>query len=82
MSGGPVRFILDDGAALDVAEGDVPQVYELLWQLATQPGAITTAAMLHAAAQQSEFTRLSVELTAAQSATLRRALDLLHPELP
>jgi hypothetical protein len=77
VPGGPVRFTLDDGETLTVAEEDVQRVYDLLWQLAPQTGAITTAAALHTAAQQSEFTRPTVELTPTQSAMLRHAVGLL-----
>ena len=80
MPGGPVRFTLDGGKTLTVAEKDVPRVYDLLWQLAPQPGAITTAAALHTAAQQSEFSRLPVELTAMQAAMLRQAIALLDDD--
>ncbi len=82
MPGGPVRFTLDDGKTLTVAEKDVPRVYELLWQLAPQPGAITTAAALHTAAQQSEVSRLTIELTATQTAMLRQAVALLNHDPP
>ena len=55
----------------------MPRVYDLLWQLAPQPGAITTAAALHMAAQQSEASRFPLELTATQAAVLRQAIALL-----
>jgi len=77
---GPVRFTLDGGETLTVSEKDVPRVYDRLWQLAPQPGAITTAAALHAAAQQSEFSRRPVELTATQAAMLRQAIALLDDD--
>lgn len=80
VPGGPVRFTLDDGETLTVAEENVQRVYDLLWQLAPQPGAITTAAVLHAAAQQSEFSRLALELTATQSTMLRQAVALLDDD--
>lgn len=80
MAGGPVRFTLDDGKTLTVAVKDVPRVYELLWQLAPQPGAITTAVALHTAAQQSEVSRLTIELSAAQTALLRQAVALLDAD--
>lgn len=67
---------------LTVAEKDVPRLCDLLWQLAPQPGAITTAAALHIAAQQSEFARLPVELTAAQAAILRQAIARLDEDPP
>jgi hypothetical protein len=81
VPGGLVRFALDDGETLTVAEENVQRVYDLLWQLAPEPGAITTAAALHtAAAHRSEFSRPTVELTAAQSAILRRAVALLDDD--
>ncbi len=49
MSGGPVRFTLDDGETLTVAESDVLRVYDLLWKLARQPGALAAAAELQIA---------------------------------
>lgn len=82
MPGGPVRFTLDDGEPLIVSEADVERVYDLLWKLAPQPGAITMAAALHTAALQSEFSRLPLDLTAEQSAMLRKAVGLLRDDPP
>jgi len=82
VSRGPVRFTLDSGETLTVEEKDVPRIYELLWQLAPQPGAVTTAAALHTTFRQSEFSRPTIALTAAQSAMLRRAISLLEDDPP
>jgi hypothetical protein len=80
MSGGSVRFLLDDGETLIVAEDDLRQVYELLWRLAPRPGAVSTAAVVHNALQLSEFARTRIELTTTQGTALREALALLGTE--
>jgi hypothetical protein len=41
---GSARFNLDDGETLTLAQGDLYQIYELLWQLAPKRGAVSTAA--------------------------------------
>jgi hypothetical protein len=63
---------------LTIDEKDVRPLYDLLWQLAPKPGAISAAAILHAASLQSEYTRPTLELTPTQSALLREAVFLLH----
>ncbi len=77
MSSGSVQFTLDDGEALVISDDDLQPVYDRLWQLAPQPGAVSAAALVHAALLQSEFTRRPIELTKPQSAVLREAVGRL-----
>jgi hypothetical protein len=72
-----VRFTLDDGATLLIAEKDVDRIYDLLWGLAPAPGAVFTAALLIEASRTSEFARKAPRLTPSQSAVLREAVALL-----
>jgi hypothetical protein len=80
MRGGPVRFTLDNGEGLSLSEADLPRVYEELWRLAPKPGAISTAAVVHAARRQSDLAHTPIDLTATQSAMLREAVALLRTE--
>jgi hypothetical protein len=77
MTEGPVHFTLDDGETLTIDGGDVGPLYDLLWQLAPKPGAVSAAAILHAASLQSEYTRPTYQLTAAQGTVVLEALSLL-----
>jgi len=77
MTVGPVHFTLDDGARLLVPADELRTIYDLLWDLAPEPGAISTAAVLLEAARARSGRRPSVELTDTQSTALRRAVDLL-----
>jgi hypothetical protein len=80
VAGSSVRFTLEDGEALVIPDDELRRVYEELWQLAPRPGAVSTAALVHAVLLQSEFTRPPIELTAPQSAVLREALARLGTE--
>lgn len=80
MPGGSVRFTLDDGEMLIVAEDDLRRVYEELWRLAPHPGAVSAAAVVHTASHQSALSRIPIELTTTQSAALREAVALLEAE--
>jgi hypothetical protein len=77
MPGGPVRFTLDDGEMVTLGEGDLSQVYELLWQLAPKPGAVSVAAVIRGVTR-SEVLRAPVYLDVSQSAAMREAVALLH----
>jgi hypothetical protein len=72
-----VCFTLDDGEPLVIADEDVDQVYELLWGLAHEAGAVFTAALLLEASRTSEYARTPIKLTPPQSAALREAVALL-----
>jgi hypothetical protein len=78
MPGGPVRFALDDGETMTLAEGDLEQVYELLWRLAPKPGAISAAALIRGAAS-ANIAGAPIDLDVPQSAAMREAVALLHP---
>jgi hypothetical protein len=62
---------------LAVAEAHVRQVYELLWNLAKEPGAVSTAALVMDA-RRHPFSRQPIALTTPQSAVLRKAIEQLH----
>lgn len=78
MAGGSVRFTLDDDETLIVPDADVRRIYDLLWELAREPGAVSTAALLIETAREREFLRPKLNLNKPQSAALRHAVTLLH----
>jgi hypothetical protein len=78
MAGGSVSFTLDSGERLAVAVGDLPRVYELLWDLAKEPGAVSTATLVMDARRLLPFIHKPITLTAPQSAALRKAVAQLH----
>jgi hypothetical protein len=57
-----VRFALADGKTIDLRRDDLRLIYEELWQLANEPGAVSTAAiLLHAAsAARSSSCRIAI----------------------
>jgi hypothetical protein len=77
MHSGSVSFTLADGKTLIVAEQDLKRIYNLLWELAAEPGAVSTAALVMDVSRQSAFARLPVTLTAPQSAALGKAVAQL-----
>lgn len=77
MPGGPVRFVLDDGETLTLAEGDLAQVYELCWKLAPRPGAVSVAAVIRGVTR-ANIVGAPIDLNVSQSAAMREALALLH----
>jgi hypothetical protein len=78
VPGGSVTFTLDDGGTLSVPDEDVQRVYDSLWEISGEPGAVTTAAYLMSQSRLAPNSRLPVVLTASQSAVLREAVALLH----
>ena len=42
-----VRVRMEDGAVVELTRGAAEDLYDLLWMLTPQPGAVTTAAKLH-----------------------------------
>jgi hypothetical protein len=72
------RFALDDGETVVVTDGDLRELYELLWREAHKPGAISVAALIHAALLQPEFSRTPIALTTPQSRVLRETIAQLH----
>ena len=78
MTGGSVSFTLDDGKTLGVADEDLRRVYDVLWDLAKEPGAVSTAVLLMDAGRLRPFARMPISLTAPQSTVLRKAVALLH----
>jgi hypothetical protein len=73
-----VRFTLDDGETLVIAHENVDRIYDLLWGLAHEPGAVFTAALLIEASRTSELARMAPKLTPTQSAVLREAVAKLN----
>ena len=78
MPAGPVRFALDDGETLTLTEGDLEQVYELLWRLAPRPEAISVAVLIRGVTRPN-IAGVPIELNVPQSAAMRKAVALLHP---
>jgi hypothetical protein len=78
MPGGSVRFVLDDGARLTLAEGDLSEVYELLWKLVPKPGAVSVAVLIRGATR-ADLAGVPIDLDVPQSAAMREAVALLHP---
>jgi hypothetical protein len=78
MVGGSVTFTLDDGETLSLEEEDLPGVYDALWALAPTVGAVSTAVLLKDTWRLHRSARRAIELTAPQSAALRKAMSLLH----
>jgi hypothetical protein len=76
---GSISFTLDDGAGISVADEDVQEVYDSLWGISDEPGAISTAALMMSMSRVRPYARLPVALTNPQSAVLRRAVALLQP---
>ena len=74
MTRGSVSFTLDDGGTLTVLDRDVQHVYEALWGISGEPGAVTTAAYLVSQSRVRPYARLRVGLTTPQSAALRKAV--------
>jgi hypothetical protein len=72
MSSGEVRLTLHDGETLAIAGRDVSRVCENLLRLASEPDAVALAAVVIAEARQPSL-QIPLELTAAQSAVIRKA---------
>jgi hypothetical protein len=69
-----VEFRLCDGTYLVIPRADFMGVYEALWGLSAERGAISTAALLMEGARKSARHRHSVELTIAQGDVLKQAV--------
>jgi hypothetical protein len=78
MRGESVSFKLDGGGTLIVLDEDVQGVYESLWEISDVPGAVSTAALMMSMSRLRPYSRVSVGLTAPQSAVLRKAVAQLH----
>ena len=79
MTAGSVTFMLNDGEALVVPGEDVRPVYDLLWEFAPEPGAVSTAALLIDAWRRAdEYGRGKIELNLVQSAVLRKVWARLN----
>lgn len=62
------------------AEDDPRRVYDLLWDLAKEPGAVSTATLLLDEWRLRPFQREPIELRPTQSAVLRKAVELVKPK--
>ena len=70
-----VHFDFADGTSVAVGSSDYRRVYDELWTLSKEiPGAISTAGLLLNAARHPGYPH-AVDLSEAQSAALRRAID-------
>lgn len=73
-----VHFDFADGTSVAVESSDYRRVYDELWTLSKMPGAISTAGLLVYAGRHPGYPR-AVDLSEAQSAALRRAMDDSKP---
>ena len=70
-----VHFDFADGTSVAVESSDYRRVYDELWTLSKKiPGAISTAGLLLNATQHPGYPH-AVDLSEAQSAALRRAIN-------
>ena len=69
-----VHFDFADGPSVAVESSDYRRVYDELWTLSKIPGAISTAGLLLDATRRPGYPH-AVDLSEAQSAALRRAID-------
>jgi hypothetical protein len=76
MTVAEVRLTLHDGELLIIASGDVDRVYENLWRLAPESGAVTLAGILVAESRGQMRRRYPLDLTEAQSAIIREAIAM------
>jgi hypothetical protein len=82
MAGRPVSFTLYGGETLTVARENLQLLCSLLWGLAPEPGAISTAALVQVASRHPALHRCPYDLTPAQSDMLREAVALIHAREP
>ena len=73
-----VHFDFADGTSVAVVSSDYRRVYDELWTLSKIRGAISTAGLLLNATQHPGYPH-AVDLSEAQSAALRRAIDNSRP---
>jgi hypothetical protein len=74
MIGESVSFALDDGGTLTILDEDVQQIYDSLWEISDEPGAVSTAALMMSMSRLRPYARVPVGLTSPQSAVLRKAV--------
>jgi len=72
MPEGEVRLTLDGGETLAIAGQDVSRVCENLFRLGAEPDAVVLAAVVIAESRHPSL-HFPLELTAAQSAVIRKA---------
>jgi hypothetical protein len=77
MAPGSVKVTLDDGESLTLEKEDLDSVYDALWSLADEPGAVTAAAMLMDTWRLHPLVRRPVPLTPSQSRAIRKAIARL-----
>lgn len=78
MTGGSVTFTLDGGERLVVPDDALRRIYDSLWEISREPGAVSTAALIIDMSRLPPYARRPVELTGPQSAVLRQAVALLR----
>jgi hypothetical protein len=78
MAVGSVRFTLDDGETIIVPDDELRRIYESLWSMSHEHGAISAAALVMDVSRLSPYGPRTVELTTPQSTVFRKALALLH----
>ena len=78
MAVGSVRFTLDNGETIIVPDDELRRIYESLWAMNHEQGAISTAALVMDVSRLSPYGPRSVDLTHPQSTVFRKAVALLH----
>lgn len=68
-----MRFVLADGETINVGETELKHVYDALWDLASERGAVSAAAQLQVASH-AVGTRRYVELTKRETHAFRKAI--------
>ena len=71
-------MVFDDGETLSLPDEYAGRVYDTLWGLGNDRGAVSTAVVLKDALRLRAVVRRPIMLTASQSAVLRKAVSLLH----
>jgi len=78
MAVGSVSFTLDHGETIIVPDDELRRIYESLWAMSHEPGAISTAAVVMDVSRLSPYGPRSVDLKHPQSTVFRKAVALLH----
>ena len=76
MAGGSVSFTLNDGETLIVPDEDLREIYDTLWELVREPGAVSTAVLMIDTGRLRPYARRPIDLTPSQSSALRHAVAL------
>ena len=70
-----VQFRLADGERIALDQHETRRIYDALWKLAGEPGAVSAAALLLHHWSQDGVTGRETDLDGSQSAALRKAMS-------